>query len=125
VRMERDPEAIGPLIRGFSGRGYRVDDRVHDGGMMLTPERAVDWVPPAVDALTLADVDGALALAPLPEFILLGTGARLERPPVTLVLALEASGVGIEAMDSRAAARAWGLLRAEQRWIAALLYPLS
>ncbi|WP_240499912.1 MTH938/NDUFAF3 family protein [Sphingomonas montana] len=123
--MERDPEATGPLIRGFAGRGYRVDDRVHDGGMLLTPERAIDWVAPAVDLLTMADMEGALALSPLPEFILLGTGAQLARPPVDLVLALEALGVGIEAMDSRAAARAWGLLRAEQRWIAALLYPLS
>ncbi|MFD1951036.1 MTH938/NDUFAF3 family protein [Sphingomonas arantia] len=125
MRMERDPEATGPLIRGFSGRGYRVDDRVHDGGMLLTPERAVDWVAPAVDLLTMADMVDALALTPLPEFILLGTGDTLQRPPVDLILALEALGVGMEPMDSRAAARAWGLLRAEQRWIAALLYPLN
>ena len=39
--------------------------------------------------------------------------------------AVEAQGVGIEAMDSRAAARAWAVLRGEGRWIAAALYPLE
>ena len=32
-------------------------------------------------------------------------------------------GIGIEAMDGRAAARTWGLLRAEERWIAAAIMP--
>ena len=59
-----------------------------------------------------------------PEFILIGTGAGLTRPPVALVRALEDAGIGVEAMDSRAAARAWGVLRAEERWIVAALLPL-
>ena len=59
-----------------------------------------------------------------PEFILIGTGATLVRPPAALVRALEAQGIGVEPMDSRAAARAWGVLRAERRTIAAALYPL-
>jgi uncharacterized protein len=125
MRMERDPEATGPLIRGFSGRGFRVDDRIHDGAMVLTPDSAVDWTAAALDDLTLADFAAPLAMAPLPEFILLGTGPTLRRPSVDLVLALEAKGIGLEPMDSRAAARAWGLLRAEGRWIAAAFYPLG
>ena len=125
MRMERDPEAVGPLIRGFSGRGFRVDDRIHDGAMVLTPESAVDWTPPEIDALAIGDLEAVLALSPLPEFVLLGTGTALKRPPLDLVLALEARGIGLEPMDSRAAARAWGLLRAEGRWIAAAFYPLG
>jgi uncharacterized protein len=38
---------------------------------------------------------------------------------------MEARGLGVEAMDSRAAARAWGVLRAEGRWIVAALLPLG
>jgi len=60
-----------------------------------------------------------------PEFILIGTGAVMARPPRALVDALEAEGIGVEAMDSRAAARAWGILRGEDRWIAAALLPLA
>jgi uncharacterized protein len=49
----------------------------------------------------------------------------LVRPPLALVKALGARNIGIESMDSRAAARAWGVLRAELRWVAAALYPLD
>ena len=48
----------------------------------------------------------------------------MRRPPRAFVADLEARGIGVEAMDSRAAARAWGVLRAEERWIVAALLPL-
>lgn len=123
--MRLTPEAAGdgPLIAGFSGGGFRVDDNVYLG-LVITPERADGWSPPPVEALDEAALALALALAPLPEFILLGTGATLKRPPQALVAALDARGIGVEPMDSRAAARAWGVLRTEGRWIAGALYPL-
>lgn len=127
MRMDRDRPAAGPLVRGFGPAGFKVD--APDGTMgvypalLLTPTRADGWTPPPLEALT------ADALAPLlgdtPEFILIGTGTDLRRPPRALVAALEAKGVGVEAMDSRAAARAWGVLRAEDRRVAAALYPLE
>jgi len=124
MRMEQSRTGEGPLISGFSGGGFRVDDNVYLG-LLITPERADGWAPPPIDALTEADLAPLLALSPQPEFILLGTGATLVRPPVALVSALGAKGIGVEAMDSRAAARAWGVLRAELRWIAGALYPLG
>lgn len=125
VELHRDRPAQGPLIRGFAGRGFRVDDRVHDGGLLLTPEAALDWRPPTLDDLDLSTLDRAVRLSPPPEFLLLGTGATMRAPPRTFAAALDALGIGIEPMDSRAAARAWGLLRGEGRWIAAALYPLD
>ena len=62
---------------------------------------------------------------PPPEFLLLGTGRTLVRPPVALVRGLEARGIGVEAMDSRAAARAWAVLRGEGRWVAGAFYPIE
>jgi len=123
VRIEHETAAQGPLIKGFSGGGFRVDDNVYLG-LVITPNRADGWSPPPVEALDVAALTAALAIDPLPEFIILGTGAALVRPPAALVSALEARGVGIEAMDSRAAARVWGVLRTEGRWITAALYPL-
>lgn len=116
--------AEGPVISGFSGRGFRVDEGVYEG-LLITPERADGWSPPPIAELTEADLAGVLRLTPLPEFILLGTGVTLVRPPRALVSALGNRGIGIDAMDSRAAARAWGVLRAELRWIAGALYPLD
>ena len=123
MRAERTPAASGPLVQGFAGRGFRVDGTAYDA-VLLTPESVHQWAAPALAALTEADLAPLLALRPAPEFILLGTGPVLQRPPSALVAALEAQGIGTETMDSRAAARTWGLLRGEGRWIAAALLPL-
>lgn len=111
----------GPVVAGFSGRGFRVDDGVYDG-LLLTPTRADGWSPPPLAELTVADLAPVLAMDPLPEFLILGTGTTLRRPPAALETALP---FGIEPMDSRAAARLWGVLRAELRGVAAALYPLD
>jgi uncharacterized protein len=123
MRVERDRSPDGPLVNGFVRGGFRVDENVYRA-LLLTPNRADAWTPPPLEALDLAALTPLIDLEPMPEFLLLGTGASLVRPPVTLVAALEKRGIGVEAMDSRAAARAWGVLRGEGRWIAAALYPL-
>ena len=122
-RFERDPAAPGPRIQGFAGRGFRVDGETY-GAVLLTPERAAAWDAPALAELTPDHVADLLALEPAPEFLILGTGPAQAFPPRGFVAALEARGIGVEAMDSRAAARAWGMLRGEGRWIAAALMPL-
>ncbi|AQR74227.1 Mth938-like domain-containing protein [Sphingomonas sp. LM7] len=123
MKMERR-SAEGPVISGFSGRGFKVDEGVYEG-LLITPQSADGWSPPPIAALTEADLAPLLALDPQPEFLLLGTGDTLVRPAPALVKALGARGIGVEAMDSRAAARAWGVLRAELRWVAGALYPLG
>jgi len=123
ARFERDSAAEGPVVTGFSGGGFVVDEGVYLA-LLLTPLRADSWAAPALADLALADLEPLLALDPAPEFLILGTGARLTHPPRALREALEAQGIGLEVMDSRAAARTWGLLRGEERWIAAALMPL-
>lgn len=123
MRMDR-ARTDGPVVSGLSAQGFRVDDNIY-AALAITPERADGWSPPPLDALDEAALAAALAIDPQPEFILLGTGATLVRPPVALVRALEKRGIGIEAMDSRAAARAWGMLRGEGRWISGAFYPIA
>lgn len=125
TRVDRERPAAGPLITGFSGRGFKVDGTARPGGVLLTPTSAHDWpAPPALEALTPADLEAILAIDPVPEFLLLGTGPSTRRPAPAFMRALEERGIGCDPMDSRAAARAWGLLRAEERWIVAALMPL-
>ena len=123
MRMDRDAAAGGPIVRGFVGSGFRVDDERVFRALLMTVETAVEWAPPPLDRLDTAALQSLVDAAP--EFILIGTGAQLTRPPVALVRALEDAGIGVEAMDSRAAARAWGVLRGEGRVIGAALYPLD
>jgi uncharacterized protein len=123
--LNRDETPSGPIVTGFSGRGFRVRDTVFPGGLLLTPLEALPWEgAPAVERLTIHSLAVLRELDPAPEFLLLGTGNTLIQPPRTFVREMEAKGLGVDAMDSRAAARAWGVLRAEQRWIVAALMPL-
>jgi uncharacterized protein len=123
-RFDRDPRASGPVVRGFTERGFAVDGGIYQG-LLLTPTRADEWQAPLLAQLTVADLEPLLAVEPPPEFLLLGTGPAMAFPPRTLVRALEERGIGLEAMDSRAAARTWGMLRSEERWIVAALMPLA
>ena len=120
--MERERPAGGPIVKGFAGRGFRVGDDVYPDGLLLTWEDARAWTAPALEALAAADV--AELLDPAPEFLLLGTGPTLRRPPPAFMAAMDARDVGVEIMDSRAAARLWGVLRSEGRRIVAALLPL-
>ena len=123
-RWEQDSRAKGPVVRGFTGGGFAVDGGIYPA-MLLTPDRADNWSPPPLAELTLEHLAPLLSLQPPPEFLIIGTGATMAFPPRPLVRALEEQGIGVEAMDSRAAARTWGMLRGEERWIAAALMPLG
>ncbi len=114
----------GPLVKGFAPGGFSVEGQVYRA-LFLTPERAAFWDSPALADLSVGDVEQVLGLSPPPEFLLLGTGPGLVFPPRAFIRAVEERGMGVEVMDSRAAARTWGLLRAEERWIAAALMPLA
>ncbi len=125
AKFSPDPVASGPSIRGFAGGGFRIDEQVFPEGVLLTAETAIEWQAPPLDELDVAELATLLTRDPAPEFLLLGTGATLRRPPPAFAAALDAQGIGLELMDSRAAAHAWGVLRAEGREIVAALMPLD
>ena len=124
AKFSPDSVASGPAIQGIVENGFRIDGEVMEAAL-LTPEAAVPWAPPAIDALDPAALGDLLTRDPAPEFLLLGTGSMLRRPSPAFTAALEAQGIGVEVMDSRAAARAWGVLRAEGREIVCALMGLD
>ena len=123
-QIGRDEPPTGPVVRGFAPGGFSVDGQVYQS-LFLTPESASAWEAPTLVELGIEHVERLLALDPAPEFLLLGTGPSLRFPPRPLRAALEERGIGLEVMDSRAAARLWGLMRGEERWIVAALMPLA
>ncbi|QKS01002.1 hypothetical protein F9288_16255 [Sphingomonas sp. CL5.1] len=122
MRLERTRDPAGPIVKGIGPAGFRTDDGTFPA-LLMTVDSVATWSPPLLADLVPDDLAPLVAAAP--EFILLGTGNDLSRPPRALVAWLEERGIGIEPMDSRAAARAWGVLRNEGRQIAAALYPLA
>jgi len=80
----------------------------------------------ATDPLAFLDAtgDAPLALpADAPEVLLVGTGARLQFLPRTTTAPLLALGIGVEVMDTQAAARTYNILMAEGRRVVLALIP--
>ena len=76
ARFDRDPAAEGPVVSGFSGGGFVVDEGVYRA-LLLTPVSAGEWTAPALADLREADFEPLLALSPQPEFLILGTGPAI------------------------------------------------
>jgi uncharacterized protein len=120
MKLDRE-NTTGNLIRQCTGNEIHIADQVLRAPVIVTMERLItDWSPPPVSALTLADLDAAMALEP--EVILLGTGPRQQFPPAALLTAVLKRGIGIEIMDTAAACRTFNILAAELRRVAAALY---
>lgn len=63
--------------------------------------------------------------ADAPEVVLIGTGARQHLLPARVTQGLLGIGIGVEAMDTQAAARTYNILMAEGRRVVAALLPLE
>lgn len=115
------PSGNEPVIQGYDRGGFRVSGQHYEGGVFVTPTRAMSWPVASLEALTVADFEVAGEAI---EIILLGTGPTLKRPPGALLDALRERGLAVELMDSKAAARTYSLLAGEGRLVAAALLPL-
>ena len=79
-----------------------------------------DWVPVPVESLTIDDL--ALLIENGPALIVLGTGNQQLLPNRDLMFAMARRGIGLEVMDTPAAARTFNVLVSEGRSVAAVLY---
>ena len=125
VELRKDVEFTGPVVTGFTPHGFKIGDQRFEQGLLISPERVLDWSGSGLDQLNLGEILSSLSLSPTPEFLLLGSGASMRQPPAAFRREVEAAGMGLEVMDSRAAARTWGVLRAEERWIVGAFLPFS
>ncbi len=120
--MKFTRELPGTLtVRSVGCDGIRINDAVFSSAIALTPEDVIDcW--PRVPVAELTESDFSDLLQHSPELVLLGTGAAQEFPPKELVFAFARRGIGLEVMDSAAAARTFNVLAGEGRQVAAVLY---
>lgn len=109
------------MIRRVSGGRVVIGDRTFDETIALTPDGMVDGfrVPP-VGELTESHFD--VLLQGEPELIVLGTGMTTIFPPRELTFALARRRVGLEIMDTAAAARTFNVLAGDGRRVTAVLY---
>jgi uncharacterized protein len=111
------------VLRGISEAGVLVNQETIGRSFLLTPSVIVqDWRPTSAADLLPDDLLALLELEP--ALVLLGTGPRQAFPSAAAMAALLTRGIGIEVMDSGAAARTFNVLAAEGRKVvAAFLLP--
>jgi uncharacterized protein len=109
------------VIRSVSETAIRINDEEYPDSVALTAEEIIGtWPGTSIAALTVADFDAVFETKP--EIVLLGTGTSNVFPPRELTFAFARKGVGLEVMDTAAAARTFNVLANESRRVTAVLY---
>jgi uncharacterized protein len=108
------------LVEGYGEGRFRIAGTVHEGSVIVFPDRTVGWEAAALADATEASLGAVFAAAGL-DLLLLGCGVRMAPPPAALRLALRHAGIALEAMDTGAACRTFNVLMAEERRVAAAL----
>ena len=108
-------------VRRVANGTITIGDRDYRSAVAVTPGRVLhDWTLPELDALSVDDLrrfidDGC-------DLVLIGTGSGQVFPPRELVFGLARRAVGLEVMDTAAAARTFNVLMSEDRQVGALFY---
>jgi len=111
------------LIRGWEEGVLVVNAERHQGCVLVAADTISPMPLVALEDVTLDSLAPALTLKP--EILLIGSGLRQRFLPPTLVAALGKNGVGVEVMDTIAAARTYNVLVDEGRRVAAVLLPAN
>ncbi len=112
------------LIESYGAEGFKVSGEWHGGAILLLPTQVMAWaVPEEPEALAPEHFDPLFELGEPPEILLIGLGARAFRLPGSLRDALRAKGPVADAMATGAACRTYNVLMAEERRVAAALFP--
>jgi uncharacterized protein len=111
-----------PQIEAYGGGGFRLSGARHEGSVLILGDEPRAWGVADPAGLSLAALRPVIEAGPAEvEFLLLGMGARNALPPREVRDGLRAAGLGLEFMDTPAAARLYNLLTAEGRRLAAAL----
>lgn len=119
MKFTLDAGGNANYIAAYRAGAVRIGEREYQHSLIVTPKRLLHWSVGSSSGLTLADL--ADALQPEPDILVLGTGPRLEFPPLALQAALSGQRVGLEIMNTAAACRTYNVLLSENRRVAAAL----
>lgn len=109
------------MIQRVSETAITINGEHYAESIALTPEEVLaSWDAKPIETLDASDFEYLLAKSP--EIVLLGTGQSNVFPPRELLFAFARLGIGLESMDTAAAARTFNVLATEGRQVAAVLY---
>jgi uncharacterized protein len=120
MQLTRDSGAVN-FIRAWEPGRVRIAERWITGHVLVGTDRIVEgWTTVEAHALSIADLEPALAFEP--TIVVLGTGTERLLPDVELMAAVAARSVGLEIMSTPAACRTFNVLLQEQRRVVAALF---
>lgn len=112
------------VLQGYRAGGFTVSGVRHAGSILVFPDRTLPWPVRALDDLDLGALDAVRTAQPMPDILIVGTGAGFALFPPALRQAIRAWGPVVEAMATAAACRTYNVLLAEERRVAAALMAL-
>ena len=120
MRFTREP-STAVSVQSVGDGEVRIGGEIYRKTVALTTtEVLADWQPVPVDELTPDDLSPITDAGP--EVVVIGTGTDSRFAPREVLFALARRGIGLEVMDTSAAARTFNVLAGEGREVAAILY---
>jgi uncharacterized protein len=110
-----------PRLLAYGDGGFRFSDGRREGSVRVINGEVAAWAATSVRDLKPEDFDAFFAAEPRPDFVLLGTGARIAPAPEEVRARFRAAAFGLEVMDTPAASRVYSTLLNEGRRFAAAL----
>ena len=108
-------------IDAYGNGGFRFADMSHRGSILALPSGIRAWPVQTVQGLSESDLAPVLAESEAVELLLLGTGLDIAPATEALRRRFREARIGLDVMQTGAAARTYNVLVAENRRVAAAL----
>jgi uncharacterized protein len=106
-------------IDAYGNGGFRFAGMSHLGSLLVLPSGMHRWDVADLASLKPEDFAPVFAEAGGIDFLLLGTGTAMSRPPRAIVAAFADRKLPVDFMSTGSAVRTYGVLLAEKRKVAA------
>lgn len=112
-------------IDAYGNGGFRFADMSHRGSVLLLPSGIRAWDAADAGSIDVAGLRPVIAESASIELLLVGTGLDIVPLPDALRRRLKDSGIGLDVMQTGAAARTYNILLGENRKVAAALIAVA
>ena len=125
--MEITPRvpADAQVIQSYGDGGFRVNDQLFKGSILVFSDRVTAWPIRSMAELTVESLAAVVGASPPVEILLVGCGRSLARVPEQIRHAMREAGVVTDGMDTGAACRTYNVLLSEERRVAAALIAIE
>ena len=106
-------------IEAYGNGGFRFAGMSHQGSLLVLPSGMYRWEVGDLTLLKPVDFDLVFAEGKDIDFLLLGTGLTMSRPPKPIVELIAKRNLPLDFMSTGSAVRTYGVLLAEKRKVAA------